>query len=172
MKRSLLLLLMAVVTGLVAVPALPRNGLGLTGVVQTVDLVSKTVGVKAGKQVIVFDARNARLKGYGSLGDVSRGDTVTVAYRPQGVSISKIHGCSRTPAPSAKAGRGQMRRLTTGERGRSFEDADENNDGKISAVELSVVVPGLTLNRFRQYDKDGDGYLSRKEFDEVWSGPH
>jgi hypothetical protein len=143
----------------------------LTGVVQTVDLVSKTVGVKSGKQVIVFDAKNARLKGYGSLGEVSRGDTVTVAYRPQGVSIAKVQGGNQRSAPPAKAGRGQMRRLVTGERGHSFEDADENNDGRISAVELSTVVPGLTLERFRQYDKDSDGYLSRKEFGEVWSGP-
>jgi hypothetical protein len=170
--KQLMVIIAVVLTALLgAIPVWPAGGQGLMGVVQIVDLVSKTVGIKAGRQVIVFDVRNARLKGYGSLGEVSRGDTVTVVYTVQGVRITKIQAGEAVAPVSAKAKSGRMRRLVTGERGHSFEDADENNDGRISPVELSTVVPDLTLERFRDHDKDGDGYLNRREFEGVWKGP-
>jgi Ca2+-binding EF-hand superfamily protein len=51
--------------------------------------------------------------------------------------------------------------------GKSFADVDNNKDGKISAIELSVVIPGLTMEQFRQYDKNHDGYLNKAEFEQI-----
>ena len=51
--------------------------------------------------------------------------------------------------------------------GKSFADVDNNKDGKISAMELSVVIPNLTVEQFRQYDKNHDGYLNKAEFEQI-----
>ncbi|HOE16583.1 MAG TPA: EF-hand domain-containing protein [Syntrophorhabdaceae bacterium] len=45
-----------------------------------------------------------------------------------------------------------------------FRDVDNNKDGKVSAVELSVIFPDLTLQQFREYDKNRDGVLDEQEF--------
>lgn len=46
----------------------------------------------------------------------------------------------------------------------AFGTVDNNKDGKISPVELCAVVPDLTMEEFRTYDRSGDGSLDKAEF--------
>jgi hypothetical protein len=55
-------------------------------------------------------------------------------------------------------------RLRDKPRSSEFRDVDNNKDGKISPVELTVIFPDLTLQQFREYDKNGDGFLDEPEF--------
>jgi len=55
-------------------------------------------------------------------------------------------------------------RLRDRPRSSEFGDVDNNKDGKISAVELTVIFPDLILQQFREYDKNGDGFLNEQEF--------
>ncbi len=55
-------------------------------------------------------------------------------------------------------------------KGTEFKDVDENEDGKISPVELSVIIKNLTIKQFKEYDKNNDGYLDKSEFDTIWQG--
>ena len=49
----------------------------------------------------------------------------------------------------------------------SFKDIDNNKDGKITPIELCVLVPDLTLQKFKEYDKNSDGCLNEREFSAV-----
>jgi hypothetical protein len=49
----------------------------------------------------------------------------------------------------------------------TFKDIDNNKDGKITPIELCIMVPDLTLQKFKEYDKNGDGCLSEREFSTV-----
>jgi hypothetical protein len=49
----------------------------------------------------------------------------------------------------------------------TFKDIDNNKDGKITPIELCVMLPDLTLPKFKEYDKNGDGYLNEREFSTV-----
>ncbi len=49
----------------------------------------------------------------------------------------------------------------------TFGTVDNNKDGKISPVELCVVIQDLTMEEFRSYDTNGDGFLDQKEFKRV-----
>ena len=51
--------------------------------------------------------------------------------------------------------------------GKSFAGVDNNKDGRISPIELSVLIPNLTMEQFRQYDKNHDGHLDKAEFDRI-----
>jgi len=51
--------------------------------------------------------------------------------------------------------------------GEEFEDVDLKKDGKITPVELSIVIKDLTMDQFRAYDKKHRGYLDREEFQEA-----
>jgi len=55
-------------------------------------------------------------------------------------------------------------RLRDKPRSSEFWDVDNNKDGKITAIELTVLYPDLTLQQFREYDKNGDGFLNEQEF--------
>ncbi|HOP86110.1 MAG TPA: hypothetical protein PLM71_10195 [Syntrophorhabdaceae bacterium] len=52
-------------------------------------------------------------------------------------------------------------------KGNNFFDVDNNHDRRISPVELSVIFSGLTMEKFKAYDKDKDGYLDESEFKEA-----
>ena len=49
-------------------------------------------------------------------------------------------------------------------KGSGFRDVDENKDGKVTPVELSVVLKDLTMGQFKGYDRDSDGFLNESEF--------
>ena len=51
--------------------------------------------------------------------------------------------------------------------GKSFAEVDNNKDCKISPIELCVLVPDLTMEQFRQYDKNHDGHLDKAEFGQI-----
>ncbi len=55
-------------------------------------------------------------------------------------------------------------RLRDKPRSLEFRDVDNNKDGKISPIELSVVFPDLTMQKFKEYDKNGNGFLDESEF--------
>lgn len=48
--------------------------------------------------------------------------------------------------------------------GKQFKDADMNKDGKVDAAELTIIVINITPDKFKGYDKNGDGFLDEKEF--------
>jgi Ca2+-binding EF-hand superfamily protein len=49
----------------------------------------------------------------------------------------------------------------------SFAEIDNNKDGKISPVELSTVMPSVSMESFKQYDRNGDGFLDMNEYRSV-----
>ena len=49
----------------------------------------------------------------------------------------------------------------------SFEDRDQNGDGKLSFEEFAAVHMQRLNQRFRQIDRDGDGALSQDEIREA-----
>ncbi len=49
----------------------------------------------------------------------------------------------------------------------SFADVDNNKDGKISPVELGAVLPSVTIEDFKRYDRNGDGFLDASEYKTV-----
>jgi hypothetical protein len=153
-----------------------RAGSGLTGVVAGVDVFGSSMAVRWNKTVVVFDLANPQLKGYKALSDIRKGDTVTVTYLKNGVRIAKgaqapeerkeeVRKAADGRKNEARKGTKDGRvRVAHGSRGTSFEDVDENKDGTVSAAELSQIAAGLSMQQFRQYDRNGDGRLDRKEF--------
>ncbi|OPY68357.1 MAG: EF hand [Syntrophorhabdaceae bacterium PtaU1.Bin034] len=53
---------------------------------------------------------------------------------------------------------------------KQFKDADVNKDGKVDAAELTIIMINVTPEKFREYDKNGDGALDEKEFKAAGSG--
>jgi hypothetical protein len=80
--------------------------------------------------------------------------------QPKKLSIKKE---AKKPQKSA-AVRTTPVRLRDRPRSSEFWDVDNNKDGKISPVELTVLFPDLTLQQFREHDKNGDGFLNEQEF--------
>ncbi len=44
-----------------------------------------------------------------------------------------------------------------------FREADKDQNGKVTFEELSVVMPNMTQERFKQFDRNGDGVLSAED---------
>ena len=160
------------ITGLVL---LQMSGTGMcaetvfVGKVAGVDRASQVLSIKTVGAVVNFDVSTVVLTGYRSIEDIRRGDTVGVVYTSSGVKVVKSSGGTalarsldvetrRTTKVSGKLQRRKPRGNKLG-----FEDGDINRDGKISPVELSVVIPDITMTRFREYDSDCNGYLGRAE---------
>lgn len=81
------------------------------------------------------------------------GETKTVSPKTEAKKPQKTAAIRTTPV-----------RLRDKPRSSEFRDVDNNKDGKVSAVELTVLFPDLTLQQFREYDKNGDGVLDEPEF--------
>jgi hypothetical protein len=144
-----------------------------TGKVAQVRLSSGTFSVKGRLNTVTFDASNPVFSGYRTLSDVRVGDSVAVAYTAYGIRVDRQRGGlppegHGEAAPRASGGPGH-RLLRWEPRGgnEGFDRVDVDKDGRISPVELSAVIPDITLDQFRQWDKNGDGFLNRAEFAEA-----
>jgi hypothetical protein len=152
-----------------------RGGAGFVGEVVSVDLVARSMTLRSGGSKVNFDISNPVLQGYGNLAGIKKKDRVRARYTADGIHIAKssaIAGKSDSdtvaaPAPvqTPKKPLRIARRVKTD--GKSFTDVDNNKDGKITPIELSVIIPNLTLEQFRQYDKNHDGYLDKVEFEQI-----
>jgi hypothetical protein len=158
-----------------------RTKADFVGVVAQVDPLSKTVAVKSKGTVVTFDAANPVLKGYRSLEQIKKGDRIAVSYTAGGVRIARAAGGTEggqpqesakqspeatTPhaAKTAKPKRAGFVRVRERTNSIEFGDVDNNSDGKISPVELCTVIPDLTVEKFKTYDRNSDGFLSNSEY--------
>ena len=153
-----------------------RGRADFIGEVLKVDAASQSMTLRSGGKTVSFDISNAVLQGYASVAGIKKGDRVGAGYTTDGIHITKLPriaekavpeksvpglpGAQKPKKPSPFA-----RRMRTD--GKGFADVDNNKDGKISPIELSVVIPNLTMEQFRQYDKNHDGYLNRAEFGQI-----
>jgi len=153
---------------------------GFTGSVVAVDVGAATFSLKERGNVVGFDASNPALTGYRTFADMRVGDKVKVSYTATGIEVAKLGARRERPEkkgaavepqppqakPVEKATKGVKklpRRAKKGS-GEDFEDVDLKKDGKITPVELSIVIKDLTMEQFRKYDKKHRGYLDKQEF--------
>jgi hypothetical protein len=147
-------------------PASSSSKPNFVGEVVNVDLRSRTMTLRNGRSLINFDISNAVLKGFGSLTDIKRGQTVGVRYLPDAIHVEKTTASAAPASAVEKTKKPQFsRRVKTD--GLSFSDVDNNKDGYISPIELCVPFPNLTMEQFRQYDTNHDGRLDKAEFGQV-----
>ena len=142
-----------------------------SGRVVRIDLASGTLSLKNRENTVTFDASTPVLSGYRAVSDIRVGDSVAVSYVPDGIRVGRLldrPGADvETPPASRQRRTGRLLRRDPRARGTDFDDVDANKDGKITPVELSAVIPDITLDRFRQHDANHDGYLNRDEFVEA-----
>ena len=168
--------------------ARPAAKAGFAGTVGAVDVGAATFSLKEKGNVIGFDASNPVLAGYRTLADMRVGDTVRVSYTVSGIEVTKLGGRRERAARKEGGAEAQPpqaqvrekptkwvkklpRRAKIGD-GESFENVDIKKDGKITPVELSIVIKDLTMEQFRKYDKKHRGYLDKKEFLEAVKDYH
>jgi len=164
---------------------------GFTGSVVAVDVGAATFSLKERGNVVGFDASNPALTGYRTLADMRVGDKVKVSYTATGIEVAKLGARRERPEkkeaavepqpPQAKPvekpqpprarpvekptkGVKKLPRRAKKGSGEDFEDVDLKKDGKITPVELSIVIKDLTMEQFRKYDKKHRGYLDKQEF--------
>ncbi len=159
----------------VASPAGLRRGFAkpdFSGKVVRINLASETLSLKNRENTVTFDASTPILSGYRVFSDIRVGDSVAVSYAPNGIRVARLadrpvaEDVERPPASRQRKAGGPLRRDPRAT-GTDFDDVDANKDGKITPVELSAVIPDITLDRFRRYDANHDGYLNRAEFAEA-----
>ena len=147
------------------------------GKVVKVDTTNKIISVRNKGMVVTFDVANPRLIGYKGLYQIKAGDSISVGYTGDGAIISRFTGKipimptgpssqqqTRTASVSKKGGPARVKERTNST---VFNDLDHNADGRISPAELSAIIPGLSMEQFKKYDKNGDGGLDRGEYSAV-----
>jgi hypothetical protein len=132
--------------------------------------------------VVTFDVVNPVLKGYKSLEQIRVGDKIAISYTGDGARITKTTGMhniiqQETVKPISeserqkhippKTNKGRPVRVKERINSRYFRDVDNNNDGRITPIELSAVIPNLTVEDFKKYDRNGDGYLNETEYNTI-----
>ncbi len=148
----------------------------INGQVIRINADSNTVILRIGNKPVNLDISNASFSGYRSINDIKTGDWLRISYTSSGVKISrssqKQSDVKQNELTEEKIKRNKKQRMMARfERpktpGYSFRDIDNNKDGKITPVELSVIMPNITMEKFKEYDKNGDGYLDASEYLEV-----
>jgi hypothetical protein len=108
------------------------------------------------------------------------GDRVNVSYTATGIEVTKLgrrpeHAARMEPRAETQPPQAQvrekpakgvekvLRRAKIGD-GEGFDAVDLKKNGRITPVELSIVIKDLTMEQFRKYDKKHRGYLDREEF--------
>lgn len=135
------------------------------GKVVAVHLEAKTLTVQLGTGNVTFDLSNPTLEGFKGVGDIKPGVLVSIGYTRAGVKMSKGFGKGVSPQHPVKAKGDKRQRVAQRLPRNDFTGCDVNEDGKISPVELSMIMPGLTMSQFRTHDKNGDGCLDKSEFE-------
>jgi hypothetical protein len=108
------------------------------------------------------------------------GDRVKVSYTATGIEVTKLGGRPERAARKEGGGEAQPPRVQVREKpakgvkkvlrrakigdGEGFDDVDLKKNGKITPMELSIVIKDLTMEQFRKYDKKHRGYLDKGEF--------
>jgi len=160
-----------------------------TGTVSGVDYVGKTISVKSAGKNLTFDLANPVVRGYKHTGEIQIGDTVTVGYIKNGIGIVKGENFHQdlldqtAPDELASSQKGKRTKRTASTQSchnraapvrvkykvntLSFNDVDNNKDGRISPIELGTVLPSVTMQDFKKYDRNGDGNLSEAEYRDV-----
>ena len=160
-----------------------------TGTVSGVDYVGKTISVKSAGKNLTFDLANPVVRGYKHTGEIQIGDVITVGYIKNGIGIVKGENFHQdlldqtAPDELASSQKGKRSNKTAAKKSSnshaapvrvkykvntlSFNDVDNNKDGKISPVELGRVLPSLTMQDFKKYDRNSDGDLSASEYRDV-----
>lgn len=149
-----------------------RKGSPFVGAVVWADTDTKSITLKGRGKIVTFDASNPTFRGYRSLGDVREGSYCAVSYTSTGLRISRatrgeaaLEPAPDIPAATKTAKKDSKKRIARiALKGTGFYDVDENKDGKVTAVEMSVVLSDLTMDQFKNYDKNGDGCLSEPEY--------
>ena len=153
-----------------------KQKVDFAGTVTNVDPETATLSIRSQGKTISFDMSKVILVGYGSTREIKRGDEVSVGYTQFGLQVRKgvFAITQRESVPrrevvpqkavaridTAKPQRGAPIRMTDNKNPTSFRDIDNNKDGKITAIELCVLMPDLTLQKFKEYDKNKDGCLN------------
>ncbi len=160
-----------------------KQKVDFAGTVNSIDPASATLSIRNQGKTISFDMSRVILIGYENIAEIKSGDKVSVGYTPYGLQIRKgIFAVTHRDTPpqqvapqknairvdTVKSQRAAPIRMTDNNRfPKTFKAIDNNKDGKITPVELSVMVPDLTIQRFKEYDRNGDGCLSGSEFNMV-----
>jgi hypothetical protein len=169
--------------------SLAKVGPVFHGKVERINESSNVLTIKGKSGIVTFDVSNPILIGYGNVGDIKVGDFVGVQYVHNGIKIIKAGNekkyvsvepkIIKKSKPSSEIAaikpqtnksnsmKLQRRIRKSSEDCKSFDDVDVNKDGKLSPIELSTMIRDLTMERFKQYDKNGNGCLDRKEFTNI-----
>ena len=147
-----------------------------SGLVTQIDVTARTITLRSGGKSISFDMADPFLLGYGSIDEIKRGDSISVGYAKGGLVIRKgsfpvtqrrtayTASAPTTSTPAHKTKKKGPLRLTRKADTNCFADIDNDKNGRISPVELSVAQPELTIEKFKEYDINGDGTLNEAEF--------
>jgi hypothetical protein len=172
-----------------------KQKVDFAGTVTNVDPETATLSIRSQGKTITFDMSKVILVGYGSTREIKKGDEVSVGYTQFGLQVRKgvfaitqresiprrevvpqkadapqqnmVPQKAVTRADTIKPQRGAPIRMVDNKHPTNFRDIDNNKDGKITAIELCVLIPDLTLQKFKEYDKNNDGCLNEREFSAV-----
>jgi hypothetical protein len=163
-----------------------KQKVDFAGTVTNVDPETATLSIRSQGKTISFDMSKVILVGYGSTREIKKGDEVSVGYTQFGLQVRKgvfaitqreslprrevapqkavVPQRAVARADAIKPQRSAPIRMAGNKNPTSFRDIDNNKDGKITAIELCVLIPDLSLQKFKEYDKNKDGCLNESEF--------